>query len=135
MKTNEELLLLYADAWNNLDASIIAPYLTEDFEYGSMFVLTTIIGRDKYIDYLQKKFETIKCSGSKVFAKVGPAPSSRVHETEQTLLLLQDRRNGCHFSFHYKEGKISFAYLMNLLPDSAYQEIFRDEIKTKQTKA
>lgn len=63
MKT-EKLVEVFAEAWRQLDVDIIAPYLSDDFVYSSMWVLATLEGRDAYINYLQKKFEAIKVSGN-----------------------------------------------------------------------
>ena len=49
--------------WKNLDAEIIAPYLSDTFRYNSAWISNTITGKDEYLSYLRKKFETIKKSG------------------------------------------------------------------------
>ena len=63
----------FAVAWNRLDSSVIEPLLSDDVIYESQHVLVPIVGRKKFIDYLQGKMDTVKKGGddSKVFADIG----------------------------------------------------------------
>lgn len=64
-----ELASKYAQAWNNLDASILAPYLDKDFHYGSAWVYDELPCRAEYLKYFQAKLNTIKRRGGRVVAK------------------------------------------------------------------
>lgn len=67
--THKELVELTAKAWNALDASIIEPYISNDFEYDSFWVFETMKGKERYIDYMTEKFDAIRRSGNLVIAK------------------------------------------------------------------
>lgn len=67
--THKELVELTAKAWNALDASIIEPYISDDFEYDSFWVFETMKGKERYIDYMTEKFDAIRRSGNLVIAK------------------------------------------------------------------
>lgn len=60
--TTEQLVEKYAEAWRQLDADIIVPYLAESFTYSSMWVFQTL-DRDGYIEYLKGKFKAIRQTG------------------------------------------------------------------------
>lgn len=56
--------------WNQLDASLILDCLGNGFSYGSYWVNGTDLDLDGYRDYLPKKFDTIRKSGSKPRADI-----------------------------------------------------------------
>ena len=53
---NNELGKRIADivcqAWNELDASLFESILSDDFEYISVWVLETMKGKDRYMEYI-----------------------------------------------------------------------------------
>ncbi len=57
------LIDIIVSTWKKLDADIIASYLSDTFRYNSAWISNTITGKDEYLSYLRKKFETIKRSG------------------------------------------------------------------------
>ena len=61
---NNELGKRIADivcqAWNELDASLFESILSDDFEYISVWVLETMKGKDRYMEYISGKFESIR---------------------------------------------------------------------------
>ena len=57
-------------AWNTLDASLLEPLLSEDFEYISIWVLETMKGKVRYLEYITGKFKSISNGGKPVVAKV-----------------------------------------------------------------
>ena len=61
---------LMCQAWNELDASLFESILSEDFEYISFWVLETMKGKDRYLDYIKGKFEAISNSDYPVSAEV-----------------------------------------------------------------
>ena len=66
----EEVAEIVCRAWNTLDANLIEPLLSNDFEYESVWVFETMKGKNRYLDYLRGKFKAIKDSGSVVKAEV-----------------------------------------------------------------
>ena len=52
-------------AWDTLDASVIEPYLSDSFSYGSYWVKGQNLNLAGYLDYLPEKFDTIRRTGSK----------------------------------------------------------------------
>ncbi len=55
--SDNNLLHQIGEAWQTLDANIIAPYLDKDFHYSSDFVFTEISSREEYLYYLRGKFK------------------------------------------------------------------------------
>ena len=47
-------------AWNELDSSLLKDWLSKDVIYESHWIVLPLIGKDSVIDFLSKKFETIK---------------------------------------------------------------------------
>ena len=50
--TKKEAARILAKAWNNLDASLIEPYIAEDIIYWSQQVLTDMTGKKAVMGYL-----------------------------------------------------------------------------------
>lgn len=67
---NKRITELICQAWNELDASLFESILSEDFEYVSFWVLETMKGKGRYLDYIKGKFEAIRNSDSPVSAEV-----------------------------------------------------------------
>lgn len=67
---NKRITELICQAWNELDASLFESILSEDFEYISFWVLETMKGKDRYLDYIKGKFEAISNSDNPVSAEV-----------------------------------------------------------------
>ena len=61
----------YAAMMNTLDASRIEPILAEDFHYSSQWVLTDIISKQEFLDYIIPKLIAIRDSGAEVWAEMG----------------------------------------------------------------
>ena len=57
-------------AWNELDASLFKAILSNDFEYISVWVLETMKGRDRYLEYISGKFESIRKGNNPVSAEM-----------------------------------------------------------------
>ncbi len=60
MKTEIELLIEYAKAWNNQDARYLEPILNNNFRYASQFVFEEMVGKEKYLNYIKGKFLVIR---------------------------------------------------------------------------
>lgn len=70
--TKKEAATKLARAWNNLDASIIEPYIADGIVYWSQQVLTDMTGKKAVMEYLAAKMETIRKSPhGQVFAELG----------------------------------------------------------------
>ena len=69
-ETRKEITEIVCQAWNELDASIFESILSEDFEYISVWVLETMKGKDRYMDYITGKFESIRKGNNPVTAEV-----------------------------------------------------------------
>ena len=71
---NNELGKRIADivcqAWNELDASLFESILSDDFEYISVWVLETMKGKDRYMEYISGKFESIGKGNNPVSAEL-----------------------------------------------------------------
>lgn len=70
MKYDFEVANIVCQTWNELNAELLEPYLSDNFEYVSVWVLKTMHGKEEYLDYLRGKFNTIKSSKRVVKAKV-----------------------------------------------------------------
>lgn len=55
-----ESLRMLAKSWNNLDVRFIEEQLADDVIYESQWVLKPIEGRQKFLTYLNSKFNAIK---------------------------------------------------------------------------
>ena len=57
-------------AWNKLDATLFDTLLSEDFEYVSVWVIETMKGKDRYMEYITGKFDSIRKGNNPVTAEV-----------------------------------------------------------------
>ena len=60
--TEKDALSIYARMLHTLDSSDFESFLSEDFSYSSQKVLTDMNSKDKFIEYIRPKIETIKNS-------------------------------------------------------------------------
>lgn len=98
MKTNKELVIEFAKAWNNLDASYVYDLLAEDFHYASQWVFAEIENKTDYLEYLEGKFKAIKSSDSNVTAELGQ------YDNDYCLVVAQDSNNHTTFIIKTEEG-------------------------------
>lgn len=70
MLTIEAALKAYASMMNSLDSSKLEPLLSPDFHYESQMVFSEIKSKQEYLDYINPKLETVKASGTKVWAEM-----------------------------------------------------------------
>ena len=59
-----------AKAYNKLDAGFISSIASEDLYYNSQAVYAPLEGKDEVMDFLYKKFRTVRDSGHPVFAEL-----------------------------------------------------------------
>jgi len=64
----------WARAYNTHDPSVLEPILAEDLRVMSRWVVSDLIGREAYLDYLRRKFETFDQTGSMVRVEIGQTP-------------------------------------------------------------
>lgn len=103
-----ELASKFAQTWNNLDASIVAPYLDKDFHYSSDWVYDELPSRAEYLRYFQAKLNTLKRRGSKVYAEV-----ARSLLTEEVAVLLRQGNITCILTLQTRDGRITAARMMD----------------------
>lgn len=69
-KSGKRIAEVVCQAWNELDASLFELILSDDFEYISVWVLETMKGKVRYMDYIIGKFEAIRRGNNPVVAEV-----------------------------------------------------------------
>lgn len=106
----EELVDVYVTAWNTLNAELLEPLLDVNFRYGSMWVLTDLVGRQAYMEYISGKFDAIKKSNSDVKAIKGYSPQTGMARVE----LLQDGHRGAKIDVESANGLMTSAYMHDL---------------------
>ena len=57
-------------AWNKLDVTLFDTLLSEDFEYVSVWVIETMKGKDRYMEYITGNFDSIRKGNNPVTAEV-----------------------------------------------------------------
>jgi len=70
MLSNKDALIAYAKMMNRLDSIEFESLLHDDFRYESQTVLTPIIGKYEFVEYIRPKLITIKNSKSLLFAEL-----------------------------------------------------------------
>ena len=70
MELEKQLVEIVCRAWNELDASLLEPIISDDFEYISVWVLETMKGKERYMDYISGKFDAIRKGDRPVTAEV-----------------------------------------------------------------
>lgn len=100
-----KLLDLFVDAWRNLDAEIIVPYLVPDFEYTSFWVYSSL-NHQGYIDYIRGKFETIRNANSQIVVEKGH------NEIGKPAVVLTQGKEKVYLTIEVEDGKIKRADLM-----------------------
>lgn len=102
METDIELANIVCQTWNELNAELLEPYLSDNFVYESVWVLETMHGKAKYLDYLRGKFNAIKSSGSVVKAIVYYQEAIDKH----VVVLSQDGARESAIELFVKDGLI-----------------------------
>ena len=92
----KEAAAILARAWNNLDASLLEPYMAEDVIFWSQQALTDMIGKNAVMAHLNTEMEAIRSSPkAQVFAELGetkPYPLAP-DTTEPCVVLAHGDRN------------------------------------------
>ena len=69
--SHEELIEALKEAWTQLDADIIEPYLSEDLHYYSWWAMVDIHSKESYMAYIIDRFQSYKESGHQPLVKLG----------------------------------------------------------------
>jgi len=69
--TEKDAAIAYARAWNRLDCSEFLKLLDKNVHYASQWVFEELESKVAISDYLIGKMETVKNTGSKVYAELG----------------------------------------------------------------
>lgn len=82
---------IVCEAWNKLDALLLKPILSEDFEYSSCWIFSIMEGKQTYMEYITDKFQTIRADGIEVVADIvntdrGYKPHLCQNGTDHTIL-------------------------------------------------
>ena len=93
----QEAAIILARAWNNLDASLLEPYIAKDIIFWSQQALTDMTGKNAVLDHLKTEMETIRRSPQKrIFAELGetkPYPLAPDDPEPCVVLARGDRNN------------------------------------------
>lgn len=99
-----EIADIVANAWKTLDASGMRQILADDYEYTSQWVLDTMHGADKYVEYLSQKFEAMKKGGRPT---VVAARSNEYHVEIDLKQTINGREQTGMLQFRLRNGKIA----------------------------
>lgn len=69
--SEKDATIAFAKAWNRLNAIEFLELLDEDAHYASQWVFEELTSKDAIAEYLIEKIQTVKSSGSKVYAELG----------------------------------------------------------------
>ena len=108
--SHDLLVDIYVEAWNTLNTDLLEPVMDDNFRYGSMWVLSDLVGKQAYLDYIKGKFEAIKTSHSIVRAQRGISPQTGLARVE----LLQDGHRGAKIDVKSNNGVMTSAYMHDL---------------------
>jgi hypothetical protein len=93
----KEAAMILARAWNNLDASLLEPYMAEDIIFWSQQALTDMAGKNAVMAHLNMEMETSrKTPEERVFAELGETrPNSMTPDTPEPCVVLShgDKNN------------------------------------------
>ena len=68
----QEAAIIFARAWNNLDVTLLEPYIAKDIIFWSQQALTDMTGKNAVLDHLNTEMETIRRSPQeRIFAELG----------------------------------------------------------------
>ena len=96
----------YARMMNTLDSLHLAPWLADDCQYTSQWVMENIDGKDVYLEYIRGKLNSIKRTGSRVWAEIAYTDA---FGAGPCVVLSQDTRDNLTATLLVKmtDGKIS----------------------------
>ena len=93
----QEAAIILARAWNNLDASLLEPYIAKDIIFWSQQALTDMTGKNAVMAHLNNEMESIRRSPQeRIFAELGetkPYPLAPDDPEPCVVLARGDRNN------------------------------------------
>lgn len=107
-----ELAVKFEEAWEEYDATIVAPYLDKDFHYGSHWVFDELPCRKEFLDYLEGKLASWKSDGYMEGISL-----TRNHQNGKVALMFE--RSRTMLELETENGRITSAF-MNIY-DSKYR--------------
>ncbi|MFD1016191.1 hypothetical protein [Winogradskyella rapida] len=107
--THNDLLLLFKKAWKSRDASIIEPYIDENFNYFSDWVFDTLSSREEYIEYFSGKLRTLK--NNKIQVEYDLVTDNN---SNQYAMLFNQKGEKAIFTIRAEKGKIISAKMAKL---------------------
>ena len=115
-----ELVSLYAKAWNQLDFSVLEPYLAPEIVYESQHVFNALEGKVAVSEHLRGKMNTLRQKGDsrRAFAELSFIPYGS-GKGEPCVLLAQGSKENIVVLviLQSKEGKITRIDICGLVPD------------------
>ena len=106
MKLTEiDALRAYARMLNTLDISHIEPLLNDNFRYSSQWMIGEITSKQEFIDYIKPMLDSVKQSGSQVYAEIAVVQAWGHNECIVTAEGEKDNVMATVFA-HVKNGKI-----------------------------
>ncbi len=118
---DKELISKVGIAYNTLDYKNIEDVAAENIIYESQNVFTPLIGKGNVTEFLRKKFQAIKKSGSVVTAELATLPHSR-RNADGTLsdlpciILSQDGKKVCLMLIEHDQDKITRIDICSVAP-------------------
>lgn len=123
--SEHDIKLALCRAWNELDASIVEPYLAEDLEYRSTFVSIPMQSKSEYMEYLKGKFNTIaNAEGANIKADIITS-----NEGNEYIHLFQEKDIHSILDIRVKDGLI-FSMLMRPMYDRFSFEKYEEDFQT-----
>ena len=116
--TEVDALRAYARTMNTLDASHIEPLLGDNFRYSSQWMIGEFSSKQEFLDYLEAMLDSIRKSGSKVYAEIAHANAWGHDECVVTAEGDKDNLVATVFA-HVKDGKIQRIDMCGDPPPSA----------------
>jgi hypothetical protein len=111
--TQKQLLEKIALSWQELDASIIEPYLDKDFHYTADAVFYEMSSRHEYMSYITAKFDRLKDGSNPIGIRIGRLGNTNdfallLHQGayNQTLLVTITTREGRITSMRMSEYEV-----------------------------
>ncbi len=99
-------------AWRDLDTAAFREHLSDDdYEYGSYWVRDPMVGKNAYLDYITKKFTTIKAQGKAPSLAVVVIRESLSPQTYCYAILFRQGNESSILQFSFKGTKISRMYM------------------------
>lgn len=105
--SDNNMLHKIGEAWENLDADIITPYLDKDFHYSSDFVFTEISSREEYLYYLRGKFKAFsEKHGNNIKVKYGINGQENTNKIDGLFIKLDEEESIAYLQVACKNGRI-----------------------------